>query len=110
MTILKQNAMFENTLPTTASTGDASLDIAVGNITGVESINKFGGGYESAANTQTDCWDNGATNAVYDFPATATITHVRSAVDSAATQGLVVQVQGLDALQNCGSQIWFHRG
>lgn len=97
MTILKQNAMFENTLPTTASTGDASLDIAAGNISGATSINKFGGGFESAANTKSDIWDNGANNAVYDFPTTATITHARAAVDSATTQGMVVQVQGLDA-------------
>lgn len=77
--------------------GGIMFDIPAGNITETSWVNKFGGGCEAATDTATDVWDNGATNAIYDFPATATITHVRSAVDSATTQGLAIEVQGLDA-------------
>ena len=79
---------------------DYGILAASGQVGGVSSVNKFGGGFESAADTPSDVWDNGATNTIYDFPATATITHVRAAVDSATTQGMDIEVQGLDANWN----------
>lgn len=73
---------------------DLMLEWASGNITGYSTVNKFG---RSTAITTGNIWEVWDGNAAYTFPTTATITHVRSAVDSVATQGLSVEVQGLDA-------------
>jgi hypothetical protein len=83
-----------------AGSANPSLDISAGNIPGQSNMNKFGGGFEAAAGTTYDVWDNAVANAVYDWPTTATITHVRAATDSAATQGLAVELKGLDANWN----------
>jgi len=73
---------------------DPYLEIAKGNVAGHSVINKFGANHEVTNDTTEDVWDGGGT---YSFPATATITHIRSAVDSADTRGKTIQVQGLDA-------------
>lgn len=73
---------------------DFYLEVAKGNVAGHTSVNKFGENFLITADTQEDIWDGGGD---YVYPTTATITHIRSAVDSAATQGLSVEVQGLDA-------------
>ena len=56
-------------------------------------VNKFGENPDIGVGTTEDVWDGGGT---YSFPAGATITHIRSAVDSATTQGMTIEVQGLD--------------
>ena len=56
-------------------------------------INKFGRNTDCAAGALEEVWDG---SVVYTWSTTADITHVRSAVDSAITQGAVIEVQGLD--------------
>ena len=75
-------------------TADLMLEIAAGNVSGFSSVNKFGENPDIGVGTTEDVWDGGGT---YSFPTTATITHIRSAVDSATTQGATIEVQGLDA-------------
>lgn len=72
---------------------DIFLSIPSGRVPHSSSINKFGRNADVDA-TQEDIWDGGGT---YSWPTTASITHVRSAVDSAATRGMTLEVQGLDA-------------
>ena len=67
--------------------------MAAGDIPGASTVNKFGRD-AAATTTEFPVWDGSTT---YTWPTSATITHIRSAVDSAATQGLEIQVQGLDA-------------
>lgn len=73
---------------------DIFLSIPAGRIPYTGTVNKFGANATSASATVEFVWDGGGT---YTFPTTATITHVRSAADSAATQGLTIELQGLDA-------------
>lgn len=73
---------------------DIYLSIPSGRIPYSSSVNKFGANSAVGDGTEEYVWDGGGT---YTFPTTATITHVRSAVDSATTQGLVIELQGLDA-------------
>ena len=59
------------------------------------SINKFGRNLNIAIGVEEEIWDG---SVAYVFPTdTTTMTHIRSAVDSATTQGAVIEVQGLDA-------------
>lgn len=73
--------------------GNPAFDVSAGNVPGVSVVNKFGRNDTIGTSATETIWDG--SNA-YSFPATAAITHIRSAVDSAATQGLQVEVQGLD--------------
>jgi len=60
----------------------------------VLSVNKFGRNPSIAIGVEEEIWDG---SIAYTFPTdTSDITHVRSAVDSATTQGAVIEVQGLD--------------
>lgn len=79
---------------TTSNSGDFMLDIPAGNAAGFSSINKFGANLTLGTSATETVWDG--SNA-YTFPAGATITHIRAAVNSADTQGLQIEVQGLDA-------------
>lgn len=72
---------------------DFMLEVAKGNVTGHSTVNKFGRNAAIAANSTEEIWDG---SSLYTFPSSASITHVRSAVDSAATQGMVLELQGLD--------------
>jgi hypothetical protein len=71
---------------------DFFLELAKGNIPGHSQVNKFGENPDITAGTTEDVWDGGGT---YSFPTTASITHIKAAVNSAATRGLAVEVQGL---------------
>ena len=68
-------------------------DVSLGYTNNLKS-NKFGRNTALALNTEEDIWDGGGK---YSWPTSATITHVRSAVNSAATRGGTIEVQGLDA-------------
>ncbi len=73
---------------------DLMLEIPAGNVDDHSSVNKFGENSDSTKDVYEDVWNGGGT---YTFPTSATITHIRSAVDSATTQGATIEVQGLDA-------------
>lgn len=72
---------------------DPMLEIPAGNVNGHSSVNKFGASVSVADGVAEEIWDGAI---AYTWPTTASITHVRSAVDSVATQGIVAEVQGLD--------------
>jgi len=72
---------------------DFMLQIPAGVIPGYSSVNKFG---RSTAITTGNTWEIWDGNAAYTWPSSASITHVRAAVDSATTQGMSIEVQGLD--------------
>ena len=71
---------------------DPTLQISKGAIAGTTQVNKFGRN-TAVGTTEEDIWDGGGT---YTWPTSASITHLRSAVDSAATRGKTVEIQGLD--------------
>ena len=73
-----------------------SVLIARGLIDGASVVNKFGGGCEAAADTETDAWDDGATQPVYPWPTSALITDLSQDADQVAMRGATIQVQGLD--------------
>jgi hypothetical protein len=78
------------------------LAIARGDFPGVTHINKFGRNTAIASGATEDIWDG---NTAYTYPTDATdITHVRAAVDSATTQGVTIEIQGLDANWNLVTQ------
>ena len=66
----------------------------MGNIAGYSSVNKFGENPDIGVGTTEDLWDGGGT---YSFPTSDTVTHIRSAVNSADTRGKTIEVQGLNA-------------
>jgi len=72
---------------------DTLLDTPAGNIDGYSAVNKFGASSNVADGTEEEVWDGAV---AYTWPTSASITHVRSAVDSATTQGMVIEVQGVD--------------
>lgn len=73
---------------------NVQLAAASGNDASMTSINKFGRNVNVADGVQEEIWDG---SIAYTFPTDATeITHIRAAVDSATTQGAVIEVQGLD--------------
>ena len=72
---------------------DFMLDVASGRLNGHSSVNKFGASASIADGTSEEVWDGAV---AYVWPTTASVTHIRAAVDSATTQGMVVEVQGLD--------------
>ena len=72
---------------------DFGLEVAKGNVPGHSIVNKFGRNIVITKDAEEFIWDGGGT---YSFPASASLTHIRSAVDSATTQGLAIEVQGLD--------------
>ena len=74
-------------------TRDFMLDVAAGDLAGKSVVNKFGASASVADGVAEEIWDGAV---AYVWPTTASITHIRSAVDSATTQGMVVEVQGLD--------------
>ena len=74
---------------------DFYFDVSAGFIDGYSGVNKFGNNATLATSSTETVWD-GSTAGTYSFPTTASITHIRSAVDSVITQGVVVEVQGLD--------------
>ena len=71
---------------------DFMMEVPAGR-TPYSSINKFG---RSTAITTGNTWEIWDGNSAYIWPTSATITHLWSAVDSATTQGVVVEIQGLD--------------
>jgi len=73
---------------------DINLEISIGNIAGYSSVNKFGENPDIEVGTTEDLWDGGGT---YSFPTSDTVTHIRSAVNSADTRGKTIEVQGLNA-------------
>lgn len=75
------------------SNKDINVEIPRGNIVGQTAVNKFGRNSSITAAATQEIWDG---NRVYIFPTSASITHIRSAVDSAITQGVTLEVQGLD--------------
>ena len=87
------NPLHTTQVSSTTGFGVPALDVPAGNITGVSTVNKFGQNTAIAAGATETIWDG--SNA-YTFPAGATITHIRAAVNSVATQGLQIEVQGLD--------------
>lgn len=84
-------AAFSNNIGTPKS---IMLEIPRGNISGMSSVNKFG---RSTAITTGNTWEIWDGNMAYAYPTTATITHIRTAADTPAMDGLVVEVQGLNA-------------
>ena len=58
---------------------DYMLELSKENIPGHSSINKFGRNSNVASGATEEIWDG---SAVYTWPSTASITHIRSAVDS----------------------------
>jgi hypothetical protein len=74
---------------------DFALQLARGHIYNHSTVNKFGRNRTIASGATETIW-NGST--LYTFPTdTTTMTHIRAAVDSATTQGAVIELQGLDA-------------
>jgi hypothetical protein len=69
------------------------LAIAKGEVAGHTVVNKFG---RSTAITTGNTWEVFDGNRAYVYPSSASITHVRAAADSATTQSMVIEVQGLD--------------
>ena len=80
---------------------DFALQLSRGEIYNHSTINKFGRNTAVASGSKEEIWDG---NVAYIWPTTASITHVRAGVDSAITQGAVVEVQGLDADWNLVTQ------
>ena len=60
-------------------------------------INKFGRNTAVVSGGTEEVWDG---SRAYVFPTSASITHIRSAVDSAITQNVTLEVQGLDTNWN----------
>ena len=75
------------------SNENINVEIPKGDVVGHSAVNKFGANSDIAAGATEEIWDG---NRVYIFPTTASITHIRSAVDSAITRGVVCEIQGLD--------------
>ncbi len=77
-------------------------EIAMGNVPGKSSVNKFG---EVNIDTKDETWvvwdgaddDIGGATGPYPYPTTATITDINQAADQAAMRGENIEVQGLDA-------------
>ena len=86
---IADNALYLDDSMLTMAAGERVLLSRLGG-----TVNKFGENPNVAVTTTEDVWDGGGT---YSFPTTATITHIRSAVDSATTQGMTIEVQGLNA-------------
>jgi len=100
LTELQAKADLTETQPVTevsATMKDYMLEAAAGNITGISTVNKFGGGFDAAADTVSDVWDDGTTQPVYPWPTSATITDIKQSVDQAAMRGQTIEVQGLDS-------------
>jgi len=87
---LKKN---EGSLIDPVQVDDPALVISMGEVSGLSHVNKFGRNESVAIGTEEEIWDG---SVAYVWPTSASITHVRSAVDSATTQGQVIEVQGLD--------------
>jgi len=75
------------------TTRSLQLEIPCDRISGVTSVNKFGRNAAVASGGTEEIWDG---SRAYVFPTSASITHIRSAADSAITQGVTLEVQGLD--------------
>jgi len=74
---------------------DFALQLARGQIYNHSSINKFGRNATVASGATETIWDG---SSLYTFPTdTTTMTHIRAAVDSATTQGAVIELQGLNS-------------
>lgn len=73
---------------------DFYLEVSSGREPGYSTVNKFGNDPALGAGATNPIWDGSTT---YTWPSSADITHIWSAVDSATTRGVVVEVQGLDA-------------
>ena len=87
------NPLHTTSVASSSNFGVPALDAPAGNIVGTRSVNKFGNNAALATGTTETIWDG---SNLYTFPSTAAITHIRAAVDSATTQGMEVEVQGLD--------------
>lgn len=72
---------------------DFMLEIASGRLTGYASMNKFGRDPALGSGATNAVWDGSTT---YTWPTSASITHIWSAVDSATTRAVVVEIKGLD--------------
>jgi len=73
---------------------DFMLEVAKGNHRGHSVVNKFGNNGTVGTSSTETIWDGSNT---YTLPTSASITHIRSAADSGITQGVTIEVQGLDA-------------
>lgn len=73
---------------------DSSLEIPRGNVLGATSVNKFGRSSAITTGDTFEIWDG---NVAYAFPTTPSITHIRTATDTPAMDGLLVEIQGLNA-------------
>lgn len=71
-----------------------ALDVPLGNVNSVLSINKFGANRDVTADTQEDVWDGGGN---YVYPTTPDITHIHQLTDQITLRGETVNVQGLDS-------------
>jgi len=87
---LKKN---EGSLIDPVQVDDPALVIPMGEVSGLSSINKFGRNSSVASAGTEEIWDG---SVAYTWPTTASVTHVKAAVDSATTQGMAIEVQGLD--------------
>ncbi|MGV7235817.1 MAG: hypothetical protein ACQ9ET_06095, partial [Nitrosomonadaceae bacterium] len=78
----------------TGLTPDPMLNIAAKAVPGIGQVNKFGSSPTIDAAATWEIWDG---SRAYVWPTTASITHVRAAVNSAVTRSVTVEIQGLDA-------------
>jgi len=72
---------------------DPFIEIPAGNVTGQSGVNKFGSSPDLTNGATEEVWDGAR---AYVFPTSASVTHIRSAVDSAITRSVTLEVQGLD--------------
>lgn len=72
---------------------DPALAIAMGEVSGLTHVNKFGRNESVASAGTEEIWDG---SVAYTWPSSASITHIKAAANSATTQGMAVEVQGLD--------------
>lgn len=73
---------------------DYKLDVSMGSVPGVSSVNKFGTISEAIEDTSNDIWSGGKP---YVFPTTAVITSVKQELNQVSMLGGLIEVQGLDA-------------
>jgi len=79
---------------TPPSNSDFMLDVPLGNVPGVSSVNKFGRNPTVASGSTEDIWDG---SAIYSWPATALMTSISQTTDQAAMRGATIEIQGLNA-------------
>ena len=89
-----------STFPDLLYATDPALEISAGEkvlLSRISHVNKFGRNPDIAIGVREEIWEG---SVAYVYPTTATITHIRSAVNSADTRGKTIEIQGLDASWN----------